>query len=258
VIPFLEQVGHFVYFAGRALWALPRALLRPQLILVQFHQVLLGALPLAVTAGVAIGAVVWMHLRASLVSVAGPGAVGYLPQGLALAVVLEFAPIAAGLLVAGRSGASMSAELGAMRLTEQIDALEMLGQSPLRVLVAPRLWACMLALPLLDVFIIYLALGAGYAGEALGGSLTFTQYVTACEKVLPLSDVIPAVLKTIVFGVLIGVAGCYFGMTAHGGTEGVGKAATRGVVLSIFLVLVADVVLVKAIQLLQATGWTGG
>jgi phospholipid/cholesterol/gamma-HCH transport system permease protein len=254
---FLEQFGQFIHFAGRSILSLPRALLRPQLILVQFYQVLLGALPLAVTAGIAIGAVVWMHLRASLVSVAGPGAVSYLPQGLALAVVLEFAPIAAGLIVAGRSGASMGAELGAMRLTEQIDALEMLGQSPMRVLVAPRLWACMLALPLLDVFIIYLALGAGYAGEAIGGSLTFTQYAAACQKVLPLSDVLPAVMKTIIFGMLIGSAGCYFGMNAQGGTEGVGRAATSGVVLSIFLVLVADVVLVKVIQVLGVFGVLG-
>ena len=93
---------------------------------------------------------IWMHLRGALQTVGGPAAVQYLPQALALAVVLEFAPIAAGLIVAGRSGASLGAELGSMRLTEQIDALEVLGLSPLRELVAPRLLACMLALPLLD------------------------------------------------------------------------------------------------------------
>ena len=105
-------------------------LLRPRLWLAQLYPILLGALPLGLTAGVAIGAVVWMHLRGALQTVGGPGAAQYLPQALALAVVLEFGPIAAGLLVAGRTGASLGAELGSMRQTEQIDALEVLGQSP--------------------------------------------------------------------------------------------------------------------------------
>jgi phospholipid/cholesterol/gamma-HCH transport system permease protein len=204
---------------------------------------------LGVAAGVAIGAVIWMHLRGTLQMVGGPSAVQYLPPALALAVVLEFAPIAAGLIVAGRSGASLGAELGSMRLTEQIDALEMLGLSPLRELVAPRLAACMATLPLLTLFISYLALGAGYAAEAVGGSLSWTQYETSVLAVLNLRDVVPATLKTIVFGLLIGLSGCYFGLHAEGGTEGVGRAATRGVVVSIFLVLVSDVVLVKIIQL---------
>jgi phospholipid/cholesterol/gamma-HCH transport system permease protein len=228
--------------------ALPFALRRPGELLAQWRQVLLGSLPLGITAGVAIGAVVWLHLREALRSVGGPGAVQYLPQALALAVTLEFAPIAAGLIVAGRSGASLGAELGSMRLTEQIDALEVLGLSPLRELVAPRMLACMLSLPLLTLYITFLALGAGYLAEALGGSLSFAQYRNACVSVLTLSDVVPALLKTVVFGFLIGVVGCYKGMTASGGTEGVGRAATGGVVVSIFLVLVADVLLVKLIQ----------
>src|SRR5438105_10744452 len=146
----------------------------------------MGALPLGVTAGVAIGVVVWMHLRGALQTVGGPGAVQYLPQALSLAVVLEFAPIAAGLLVAGRSGASLGAELGSMKLTEQIDALEVLGLSPLRELVAPRLLACMLALPVLTLFVAYLALAAGYLAEAIGGTMSLTQFTNECLRVLKL------------------------------------------------------------------------
>ncbi|HEY7312867.1 MAG TPA: ABC transporter permease [Gemmataceae bacterium] len=248
---FLEDLGRAVYFAWRALLASPLALRRPSYLGIQLHQILLGALPLGAAAGTAIGVVVWLHLRGALQTVGGPGAVQYLPQALSLAVVLEFAPLAAGLIVAGRSGASLGAELGSMRLTEQIDALEALGLSPLRELVAPRVLACMLSLPLLTLFIAYLALGAGYAAEALGGSLSWTQYRTECLRVLNLGDAVPAVLKTVVFGYLIGVSGCWFGMNARGGTEGVGQAATRGVVVSIFLVLVSDVVLVKLIQVLR-------
>ena len=247
---FLENLGRLTHFAGRALLALPWALRRPREVLAQLHSVLLGALPLGVTAGVAMGVVVWLHLRGALQTVGGPSAVTYLPQALALAVVLEFAPIAAGLIVAGRSGASLGAELGSMRLTEQIDALEMLGLSPLRELVAPRLLACMLSLPLLTLFIMYLALGSGYVAEALGGSLSWTQYRTECLRVLTLHDAVPATLKTVAFGFVVGVVGCYYGMNARGGTEGVGRAATGSVVVSIFLVLVCDVVLVKIIQVL--------
>jgi phospholipid/cholesterol/gamma-HCH transport system permease protein len=246
----LETIGRLSHFAFRALLALPGAVLRLRLWLAQLYPVLLGSLPLGATAGVAIGAVVWMHLRGALQMVGGPGAVQYLPQALALAVVLEFAPIAAGLLVAGRTGASLGAELGSMRQTEQIDALEVLGQSPLRELVAPRLLACMVTLPVLTIFIIYLSLGAGYLAEALGGNMTLTAYRNNVLQVLTLHDVVPAVLKTVGFGFLIGVSGCYFGMTAHGGTEGVGRAATSGVVASIFLVLVSDIVLVRIIKLL--------
>ena len=251
LITFLEDVGHFAHFAWRSLCALPSALLRPGMMLAQLAQVLLGALPLGLVAGLAIGAVVWIHLHDALVQVAGPGAAIYLPQGLSMAVVLELGPLTAGLIVAGRSGASLGAELGSMRLTEQIDALEMLGRSPQRDLVAPRVWACMLALPLLNVFVIYLALASGYLAEAMGGRLTLMEYVNESMRNLALVDVIPATLKTVVFGFLIGVAGCFYGLRASGGTEGVGRAATAGVVVSILLVLVSDVILVRAIQLIR-------
>lgn len=247
---FLENLGRATHFAWRVFWTLPFALRRLSYLALQLHEILLGALPLGLAAGTAIGVVVWVHLRDTLQNVGGPATVQYLPQALTLAVVLEFAPLAAGLIVAGRSGASLGAELGSMRLTEQIDALEVLGQSPVRTLVAPRVLACMLTLPLLTLFIAYLAVAAGYSAEALGGSLSWTQYRSACLRVLTLHDAVPAVLRTVVFGYLIGISGCWFGMNAQGGTEGVGQAATRGVVVSIFLVLVADVVLVKLVQVL--------
>lgn len=246
----LERLGLATHFAWRATLALPTAFLRPGAVFTQLYQVLLGGLPLALTAGGAIGVVVWMHLRDALRGVGGPGAVHYLPQALSLAVTLELAPLTAGLLTAGRTGASLGAELGSMRLTEQVDALEVLGLSPLRELVAPRLLACLLALPLLTLFITDVALAAGYVAEALGGSMTWQQYVNECLRVLRLGDVVPAMLKTSVFGYLVGLVGCWKGLTARGGTEGVGRAATGAVVVSIFLVFVADVVLVKIIQVL--------
>ena len=112
----------------------------------------------------------------------------------------------------------------------------------------------MLALPLLTVTFAFLAVLGGFVAESLGGKMGWVEYQTECLRGLNLNEVVPATLKTIVFGYLIGVTGCYFGMTAYGGTEGVGRAATNGVVLSTFLVVVSNVVLVKAIQVLTGTG----
>lgn len=232
----------------RALFSLPSSLTRFREGTIQLQRVFLGALPLGLVGGLALGAVTYIHLRGPLIKVGGPRAVDILPQALALAVVLELAPIVAGLIVAGRSGASLGAELGSMRLTEQIDALEMLGLSPMRELVAPRVLACSLAMPLLTVFIAYAAILAGYMAEVLSGSMSFLQYQVECLRLLRMEDVLPAFLKTMMFGCLIGITGCHFGMNAHGGTEGVGQAATRGVVMSIFLVMVSNVVMVMLIQ----------
>jgi phospholipid/cholesterol/gamma-HCH transport system permease protein len=251
ILRLLESLGHQVHFAWRAFTSLPYAIFRrPGALFVQLYHIFLGALPLGLAGGIAVGAVIWMHGRKPLKAVGGPEAVSVLPQAIALVVVLELAPIVAGLIVAGRSGASLGAELGSMRLTEQIDALEVLGLSPLRELVAPRVLACMIALPLLTMFIIVAAISAGLVAELTAGSMTITQYQVASLKPLSLRDVIPSLLKTVAFGFLIGVTGCRAGMNAEGGTEGVGRAATRAVVVSIFLVLVADVVLVMLTQML--------
>ncbi|HEV3119421.1 MAG TPA: ABC transporter permease [Gemmataceae bacterium] len=247
MMAWLESVGRYVHFAVRALLALPGALVRPGAAIAQLYHVLLGALPLGMVAGAALGVVIWMHLHSVL---ARFGAAQFLPQALALAVVLEFAPTGAGLIMAGRSGASLGAELGSMRLTEQVDALEALGVSPMRVLVGPRVLACMIAMPLLTMFIIYCALVGSFAAEMMGGRLSWLHYQNAWLSGLRLADVIPATLKTVVFGYLIGATGCYFGMQARGGTEGVGRAATAGVVTSTFLVLASNVLLVRLIQLL--------
>jgi phospholipid/cholesterol/gamma-HCH transport system permease protein len=249
MITFLEFIGQYTAFALRALIAAPLAIARPREALRQFYAVFVGALPLGVVAGLAIGIVLWMHLRGVLARFGGTEAVQYLPTAVALAVTLEFAPIGAGLILAGRSGASLGAELGAMRLTEQIDALEVLGFSAMRELVGPRVLACMLALPILTVFMDYLALIGSFAAEHMASGVSWLQYRSACLAGLRFTDTLLATLKPLAFGYLVGVAGCYFGMRATGGTEGVGRAATRGVVMATLSVLVANVLLVRLIQL---------
>lgn len=246
----LEHLGRFAWFALTALpaallaWKTPRELLR------QLYHIWLGAIPLGFVAGAALGVVTWIHLH----GVVEPMVRERVPEYVALAVALEFAPLGAGLIVAGRSGASLGAELGSMRLSEQIDALEVLGLSPLEQLVAPRVLAAMITLPLLTILMAYIAIGSSLAAELLGGSMSWTQYQNAVLRGLSsisTAKLVLSTLKTIVFGYLVAVTGCYFGMEASGGTEGVGRAATRGVVVSIFLVLIANVFLVKLIELVS-------
>ena len=212
---------------------------------------LVGGLLLAVVAGFALGAVVWMHTRGVLERT-GTGAVELLPTFLAAAVLLELAPIGAGLIVAARTGASLGAELAAMRVNEQIDALELLGVSPMRRLVAPRVLACVLAVPLLHVLIASIALGSGFLAESIVGQTTWLRYQTAVLRELYLIDVVPALLKTLVFGFLVGVTGCFVGLRTRGGSEEVGTAATDSVVACSLLVLLADVLLVGLTRLLVA------
>ena len=170
----LIQIGHGMMFTLEAIFQLPTAFKAPQELLRQTHKTLMGALPLAIIAGLAIGVVVWIHLRDALVNVAGPSAMAYLPQALALAVVVEFAPLCSALILAGRSGASLAAEIGSMKQTEQIDALTLLGIRPMQALMAPRILACVISLPILTVFTAYLAIYSGFLTESLTGSMSFS------------------------------------------------------------------------------------
>lgn len=245
----LESAGRYAAFAARSFVAAVLAFGRPGETARQLYRHFLGAMPLAAIAGLAIGVVLWMHLRGILIRFGGTETVQFLPTALALAVVLEFAPIGAGLIIAGRAGASLAAELGSMKLTEQTDALEMLGHSPMREIVGPRVLALVLAMPLLTIFMDYCAVFGSFAAESATSGATWLQYRTASLDQLRFLDVILGTLKTTVFGFLIGVAGCFFGMSAGGGTEGVGRAATRGVVAATVSVVVSNVLLVKLIQL---------
>jgi phospholipid/cholesterol/gamma-HCH transport system permease protein len=250
MLSILEHLGRFTWFALAALPAALVAWRRPGELLRQLYLIWIGAIPLGLIAGLALGFVTWIHLHGVVPEYLRP----QVPEFVALAVVLEFAPLGAGLILAGRSGASLGAELGSMRLSEQIDALEVLGLSPLKQLVAPRVLAAMLTLPLLTILMAYTAIGSSFLAEMLGGTLSWTQYQKAVLIGLgsiSTAKLVLSTLKTVVFGYLVAATGCYCGMEAQGGTEGVGQAATRGVVVSIFLVLIANVFLVKLIEIVS-------
>ena len=243
----LTNLGHAIVFFARVAWALPGALLRPRHWMPHWANALLGVLPLAAAAGLAMGIIAWLQLRNLLVPY---GSVEALPRVLLLTVVWEFGPIAVAFVAAGRLGAGLAAELAALKESEQIDAAQVMGMRIIPRLIAPRVLGCILALPILTVFVDYLALAASFTAEALAGTMTWMEFARASLMYLKLLDTVLAIFKTCIFGYLIACAGCYAGLRASGGAVAVGKAATQGVVRATLLVLVADVFLVKVIQLI--------
>jgi phospholipid/cholesterol/gamma-HCH transport system permease protein len=242
----LRAVACFLRFAIRTLAAIPGCLIgRFTDVVWQFEQVAVKSLPIVLGAGLSVGLATWFQTHRLL---AANGAEAALPSFLAVAVVVELGPLLAGVLVAARMGAGLAAELGSMTQNEEIDAREVLGSNPVSSLVAPRTLACTLAVPLLTVLVDASALVGALTAENLAGRLSPQLFWRQSLVFLRLSDVIPATLKTAVFGLLVGVVGCWIGLQSERSAEAVGRAATRGVVYAVLAVFAANVVLTPIIQ----------
>ena len=202
------------------------------------------SLPLIATSGIAIGVVLSMHTRASLERF---GAEAMIPAGLAIALVRETGPLVTALLVAGRVGAGIGAELGAMKVTEQIDALEAVAVDSFKFLAVTRILACIIAMPLLTTVTDFCGIAGGFLAEFAASGMSWDLYFRRAFSLISFADFVPATLKTAVFGMIVGTIGCYLGFTTTQGTEGVGRASTRSVVISSILIIVTNVVLVRLI-----------
>jgi len=173
------------------------------------------------------------------------GAEAYLPSMVSLSVVRELGPVLTALLFAGRVSSGIGAELGSMRVTEQIDAMEVSAVNPYKYLVVTRILACTFILPILTLYVDFLAIIGGFVAMKLSTGTTFQLYINAIFKSLEFSDLIPGILKTFVFGFIVGAVGSFKGFFTENGTVGVGKASTSAVVMSSLLILLVDMVLVK-------------
>jgi phospholipid/cholesterol/gamma-HCH transport system permease protein len=216
-------------------------------ILKQIFEIGWRSVPLIALSGFAVGVVLSMHTRSTLERF---GAESMIPTALALALVTETGPLITGLLISGRVGAGIGAELGGMRVTEQIDALESLAVNSFKYLVFTRVVACAVALPLLTVLMDFSGMLGGYVAETVVSGSSFRLYFTQAFSSLAFTDFIPPILKTIVFGFIIGTTSAYLGYNATGGAQGVGRASTQSVVLSSIFLIVINVLLVKFIALL--------
>jgi phospholipid/cholesterol/gamma-HCH transport system permease protein len=242
--------GFFEWFGelGIFTWQVMRAAVTPPFewreLFRQLDDVGSKSLPLVALAGSAIGVVLSMEASSSLTRF---GAKSLLPSAIVYSVVEEMGPIITGLVVSGRVGAGIGAQLASMKVTEQIDAIEASAINPFRLLAATRILACILMLPLLTLAADACGLILGWLTQSFSNPISLRHFIDVGFKGATLNDFLPPTIKTCVFGLIIGLISCFQGMRTKGGAEGVGRAATSSVVLASLFVILADVVLVKFI-----------
>src|SRR5712691_3178926 len=246
-ISVFEWFGEMGIFCARLL----RAALAPPYeyreLLHQCDEIGSKSLPLVALAGAATGVVLSLQTRDSLVRF---GAKGFLPAVIVFSIIKESGPIITGLIVSGRVGAGIGAELGSMKVTEQIDAMEASAVDPFKFLVATRVVACILMVPLLTVVSNFCGILMGWVANTLSQPISLRLFFEDGFKNMEFTDYIPPIVKTAVFGLTIGIVACFQGIRTRGGTEGVGRSATSSVVLSSLFVILADVILVRLILMI--------
>ena len=200
------------------------------------------SLPIVAITGFIMGLVLTLQTRPTL---ADFGAESWLPGMVALSLIREISPVITGLICAGKISSGIGAELGSMKVTQQIDAMEVSAINPYKYLVVTRIMATTLMIPLLVIFADAVGVLGGYAGINIHGDVNFFRYISQVLAALDFIDIVPATIKTFFFGFFIGLIGCYKGFTAANGTESVGKAATSAVVAASLAIFIIDMLAVQ-------------
>jgi phospholipid/cholesterol/gamma-HCH transport system permease protein len=213
----------------------------------QAYQIGYKSLPLISVTGFIMGLVLTIQARPSLLHF---GAVSLLPGMVAVSLIREMGPVITALICAGKIGSGMGAELGSMKVTEQIDAMEVSSVNPIRFLVVTRVLAATIMIPLLILYADTLGLFGSWVGANIKGDVSFVLFRSQAFSHLEFIDFLPALIKSFFFGAVIGFVGCYKGYTAGRGTESVGIAANSAVVLSSLMVIIVDVIAVQITDLL--------
>jgi phospholipid/cholesterol/gamma-HCH transport system permease protein len=213
----------------------------------QCFQIGYKSLPLISVTGAIMGLVLTIQSRPVLVDF---GAVSMLPGMVAISLIREMGPVITALICAGKIGSGMGAELGSMKVTEQIDAMEVSSTNPIRFLVVTRVLAATLMIPLLVIYADAVGILGSWAGANIKGDVTFTLFFSQAFGPVEFMDFFPAVIKTFFFGAVIGLVGCYKGYHAGRGTESVGIAANSAVVLASLLVIIVDMIAVQITDML--------
>jgi phospholipid/cholesterol/gamma-HCH transport system permease protein len=244
IATFFEWFGNLGIFS----WQVLRAAVTPPFewreLIRQLDEIGSKSFPLVALAGAATGIVISLEAHYTLSRF---GAKSLFPSTLVYSVIEVMGPIITGLVISGRVGAGIGAELASMKVTEQIDAIEVSAINPYRLLAATRILACILVLPLLTVIADVCALLTGWFAQAMVEPLSFHQFIDSGFHGATFNAFLPPTFKTAVYGMIIGLIACFQGMRTTGGAEGVGRAATNSVVLASLFLILADVVLVKFI-----------
>jgi phospholipid/cholesterol/gamma-HCH transport system permease protein len=238
---FLIEIGELSYFTVRFL----KEVFKPPFEFKEFLRqcYLMGnrSLLLVCVTGFIIGLVLTLQTRPTLIEF---GAVSWMPAMVSVSIVREIGPILTALVCAGRIGSGIGAELGSMRVTEQIDAMEVSGTNPFKYLVVTRVLAVTLTLPLLVIVGDAIALFGSFLVENVKGNVSFMLYFNQVFDSLEFGDIIPATIKSFFFGLAIGIVGCFKGYYCKKGTAGVGKAANSAVVFTSLLLFIIDFIAV--------------
>lgn len=243
-ITFFEWFGELGIFFGRSVKATFTRSFEFRELVRQMDIIGAKSFPLVAMAGAATGVVLSLQTHDSLVRF---GAKGMLPSVIIFSLIRETGPIITGLVVSGRVGAGIGAELGSMKVTEQIDAMEASAVNPYQYLVATRVVACILMLPLLTLTADFFGIMAGWVAATLQDPISLRLFIDKGLHNAEFNDLLPPTFKTAVFGLIIGLVSCFQGMRTRGGTEGVGRSATSSVVFSSLFLILADVLLVRFI-----------
>ncbi len=244
---FFEEVGGIGSFAGRFFKEGLKPRYEWEELFRQCYIIGYKSLPLVGITAAIMGMVLTIQSRPTLEEF---GAESWLPGMVAVSVIREIGPVITALICAGKIGSSIGAELGSMKVTEQIDAMEVSGTNPFKYLVVTRVLAATLMLPVLVVIADVLALYASYLAVNIKDVVSFKLYTNQVIEYLEYSDVIPAFIKSYFFGFAIGIVGCYKGYNSKKGTEGVGQSANSAVVVASLLIFIIDLIAVQITDLL--------
>ena len=238
---FLIEIGELSYFAGRFFKEVFKRPFEFRELLRQCYSIGNRSLLLVSITGFIIGLVFTLQSRPTLLEF---GAVSWMPRMVSIAIIREIGPIITALICAGRIGSGIGAELGSMRVTEQIDAMEVSGTNPLKYLVVTRILATTLMIPILVIFSDAVAIFGSAMVENMKGNVSYLLYYNQVFDALEFGDLIPATIKTFFFGFAIGLVGCFKGYNCSKGTAGVGLAANSAVVFTSMLLFIIDFVAV--------------
>lgn len=240
---FLKDIGELTRFTSRFFKEVFRLPFEFKELLRQCYNMGNRSLLLVAITGFIIGLVLTLQTRPTLMEF---GAVSWMPSMVGISIVREIGPMITALVCAGRIGSGIGAELGSMRVTEQIDAMEVSGTNPFKYLVVTRIMATTLMIPLLIIFGDTIALYGSYLVENIKGNVSFQLYFNQVFETLEFGDMVPATVKSFFFGFAIGLVGCFKGYFCDKGTAGVGKAANSAVVFTSLLLFIIDFIAVFA------------
>jgi phospholipid/cholesterol/gamma-HCH transport system permease protein len=241
-----EETGNFSIFTGRFFKEIFKVPFQINEFFRQCYAVGYQSIPLVVITGFIMGLVLTIQSRPTMTKF---GAESWLPSMVSLSLIREIAPVITALICAGKIASGIGAELGSMKVTEQIDAMEVSAINPYRYLVVTRILATTLMVPILVLFADLVGIFGGYIGYNVRGSMSLLRYFSDVIEHLEFLDLMPAVIKTFFFGFFIGLIGCYKGFNAKNGTASVGIAANEAVVAASLSIFIIDMLAVQITDL---------